>query len=262
MRVNVSTGYRKVMSRMTSTSASASASSSSSPAALKSSLLRLVSAPSPPARADVVALVAELEAINPTDNPATKNDLLTADWSLLWTGAASAEEDELRRSKEGVGAIVSPSARVADEDADKEKNPLGRSLSTIDVNDGAGKPFAKTVANQQNIDAFNGVVSNEASISLFWNAVVLHVIIKGRCSQSDARPDTRLDVVFDDVSFKLGRDKESAANLVTVPLQWANGGRGPEGWVEVTYLDDTLRLGRGDKGSVFVTARRPAGSSK
>lgn len=27
------------------------------------------------------------------------------------------------------------------------------------------------------------------------------------------------------------------------------------GWVETTYLDEDFRVGRGDKGSVFVTAR-------
>ena len=29
-----------------------------------------------------------------------------------------------------------------------------------------------------------------------------------------------------------------------------------QGWVDTTYLDDDLRIGRGDKGSVFVTARQ------
>ena len=34
-------------------------------------------------------------------------------------------------------------------------------------------------------------------------------------------------------------------------LRWVR----PRGWVEVTYLDDTYRIGRGDKGSVFVAVR-------
>lgn len=29
-----------------------------------------------------------------------------------------------------------------------------------------------------------------------------------------------------------------------------------QGWVDTTYLDDDFRIGRGDKGSVFVTARQ------
>lgn len=29
-----------------------------------------------------------------------------------------------------------------------------------------------------------------------------------------------------------------------------------QGWVETTFLDEDLRIGRGDKGSIFVTARQ------
>jgi hypothetical protein len=43
---------------------------------------------------------------------------------------------------------------------------------------------------------------------------------------------------------------------LTVPLGWFNDGKGPEGWLDTTYLDADLRLGRGDKGSTFVTVRR------
>ena len=43
---------------------------------------------------------------------------------------------------------------------------------------------------------------------------------------------------------------------MTLPLDWVNDGKGPEGWLDTTYLDEDLRLGRGDKGSTFVTVRR------
>ncbi len=34
-----------------------------------------------------------------------------------------------------------------------------------------------------------------------------------------------------------------------------------QGWVDTTYLDDDFRIGRGDKGSVFITARQGARQS-
>jgi hypothetical protein len=29
----------------------------------------------------------------------------------------------------------------------------------------------------------------------------------------------------------------------------------PEGWLEITFIDDTLRIGRDDKGNVFLLER-------
>ena len=54
------------------------------------------------------------------------------------------------------------------------------------------------------------------------------------------------------------REVDHRADLFAfaIPLGWINDGKGPEGWLDTTYLDEDMRLGRGDKGSVFVTVRR------
>ena len=57
----------------------------------------------------------------------------------------------------------------------------------------------------------------------------------------------RVDVAFTSFGLKLGALPE-----LRVPVGWAN----LRGWVDTTYLDTDLRLGRGDKGSLFVTARQ------
>jgi hypothetical protein len=31
----------------------------------------------------------------------------------------------------------------------------------------------------------------------------------------------------------------------------------PEGWLDITYLDDKMRIGRDDKGNIFVLERLP-----
>jgi hypothetical protein len=58
-------------------------------------------------------------------------------------------------------------------------------------------------------------------------------------------------VTFESVQIKLG-----PLGPLSIPLKWANGGKGPQGWVDTTYLDEDFRIGRGDKGSIFVAARR------
>lgn len=60
-----------------------------------------------------------------------------------------------------------------------------------------------------------------------------------------AATPTRLDVTFLDFTLELGQLR------LALPLSLL----APRGSVETTFLDDALRIGRGDKGSVFVCAR-------
>ena len=57
----------------------------------------------------------------------------------------------------------------------------------------------------------------------------------------------RLDVAFDAVEISLG-----GAGPLSMSLAFAN----PRGWIETTYVDDDIRTGKGDKGSIFIAARR------
>ena len=44
-----------------------------------------------------------------------------------------------------------------------------------------------------------------------------------------------------------------ASCSIPIPLGWLS----PVGYVDTPYLDDELRISRGDKGSLFVAARVP-----
>jgi hypothetical protein len=121
----------------------------------------------------------------------------------------------------------------------------------------------------------------------------VQVLIQGTCAmvpreqtEGEAR---RLAVTFKAVELRVG-----PLGPLVVPLGWANGGKGPQGcvcstpaarhllcccsysppsrcsavngphlhthplrrWVDTTYVDDEVRVGRGDKGSIFVAARK------
>ena len=88
----------------------------------------------------------------------------------------------------------------------------------------------------QTIDTAAGVAHNVARFKLFGRDGELDV----RGVVTVASP-TRVDVTFD--QFSLG------------PLRIPLTAISPRGWIETTYLDDRVRVGRGDKGSLFVTAR-------
>jgi hypothetical protein len=88
-------------------------------------------------------------------------------------------------------------------------------------------------------------VANEAELELMPGSF-FSVVVGGSAVAGSA---TRLDVQFLDFQLRLGsRDKPLRLEL---PLSLV----APRGSVETTYLDEEVRIGRGDKGSVFVCAR-------
>lgn len=49
-------------------------------------------------------------------------------------------------------------------------------------------------------------------------------------------------------------EAKSRVLAIDLPIPSRNGGE-PQGWLEVTYLDETLRISRGNEGSVFVLVK-------
>ena len=63
--------------------------------------------------------------------------------------------------------------------------------------------------------------------------------------------NVRLAVAFREVRFELG-----AAPPFSAPLGWINDGKGPEGWLDTTYLDeDMLIYKQNDPGGYFVLTK-------
>lgn len=217
----------------------------------------------PEVAAEIESIVASLESINPTKDPATNKELITGKWSLLYTGA-SAEDAAKRAELEGaigsaltevsgssgnvaVDTAAGSSDAAASSDGGSSMKPMGRTISTFSGSAVDNK------GNFQDIDAFKGEVFNRAELALF--GVPLEVKIVASCVPVDPSvtggQSVRLAIAFRNVNLTLG-----PLPTLTISLTWINDGKGPEGWLDTTYLDDDLRLGRGDKGSTFVTVRR------
>ena len=238
--------------------------------------------------AAIESTVRALESMNATRDPATSSKI-SGKWALIYTGASAADAAR-RAAKEGVigsaltevtgssgnvssvksdtknastgnarlarylqgGASADESALpTRDVDAQKKKKkPLGRTIGTLNV-----RRVVENLGNFQDIDLESGVVFNRAELRVLGQSV--KITIEASCAPVAApefgEENVRLAVAFREVRFELG-----AAPPFSAPLGWINDGKGPEGWLDTTYLDDDMRLGRGDKGSTFVTVRRGA----
>ena len=101
---------------------------------------------------------------------------------------------------------------------------------------------------KQSIDTTNARVTNE--IKLDWG----DVIVAGSFRKSDSVP-YRAVVSFDQADIVLASKIKISLGWVFSIVAVARGGRKDNGWLETTYVDDDTRIGRGNKGTMFVLTR-------
>ncbi|MGD1857410.1 MAG: PAP/fibrillin family protein [Leptolyngbyaceae cyanobacterium] len=170
----------------------------------------------PAQKEDILSKVAQLETCNPTPNPLGAPELLNGNWQLLYT-----------TSTELLGIDQVP-------------------LLTL------GSIYQCVRIEQQRI----------------YNLAEIKSALRGLVSVTatfEAVTEKRVNVRFDRAIFGLQSTLgyQNPSQFIDTMQQTAKFGplRGIDfgissnrepGWLEVTYLDSTMRLGRGNQGSVFV----------
>lgn len=166
----------------------------------------------------ILAAIARLEERNPTPQPTTAADKLDGNWRLLYT-----------TSQELLNIDQFPLLK------------LGQIYQCIRAQE----------AKVYNIAEVYGVPWLEGFVSV--------------AAQFEAVSDQRVVVKFD--RFVLGLQRlinyqspdpfiqslETGERLAAIDFKIENRDR--QGWLDITYLDDDLRIGRGNEGSVFVLTK-------
>ncbi|PSS26671.1 Plastid-lipid-associated protein [Actinidia chinensis var. chinensis] len=106
---------------------------------------------------------------------------------------------------------------------------LGDFFQTIDVAE--GKTVNVIMFNVRGLNLFNGQLKIEASFQI--------------ASQS------RVDIKYNSSTITPNQLMNVFQKNYDLLLSIFN----PEGWLEITYVDDTLRIGRDDKGNIFILER-------
>ncbi|KAK9814967.1 hypothetical protein WJX73_003488 [Symbiochloris irregularis] len=179
----------------------------------------------PEQQAEILRLVLELEAASPTRDPAT-SDLINGRWSLLYTGPGREGDVDWEKRTGGV------------------EGPVLSALKPLAANTVRSKGITQV------IDAPQGKVQNIAEFSLVGVDGFLNV--EGTVSPAIPAEKDKSEAVRVDVAFTAFVVKVGALPRLRIPLNWIS----PKGWVDTTYVDEEVRVGRGDKGSVFVTVRQ------
>ncbi|MGK7892061.1 MAG: PAP/fibrillin family protein [Leptolyngbyaceae cyanobacterium] len=166
----------------------------------------------------VLEAIATLESHNPTPHPLDATEQLSGIWRLLYTTS-----DELL----GINRLP--------------LYALGQVYQCIDADD----------AKIYNIAEVNGLMGLDGLVSV--------------AASFTPTSETRVKVQFNRAVFGLqsllqyANPSQFISQLETgkrfAAIDFAIQPREQQGWLEVTYLDEDLRIGRGNQGSVFVLSK-------
>ncbi|MBE9065884.1 PAP/fibrillin family protein [Leptolyngbya cf. ectocarpi LEGE 11479] len=170
----------------------------------------------PEQKTDILSKITQLEGRNPTPNPLAAAELLNGNWQLLYT--------------------------TSDELLGIDRFPL-LALGSI---------YQCVRIEQQriyNLAEIKSVIGGLVSVTATFEAV------------SQQRVNVRFDRAIFGLQSTLGyqnpsqfidaMQQQAQFNLLKGIDFTISSDRDP-GWLEITYLDDTMRIGRGNQGSVFV----------
>ena len=171
----------------------------------------------------VLSAIQELEDCNPTPKPILAKELLEGDWRLLYTNSKSIlglDRFPLFKLGEIYQCIRTTEAKV------------------YNIAEVMGMPFLE------------GVVSVAAKF--------------------EPTSEKRISVMFDRSVIGLQRlfNYKSPSSFIAqletgkkfLPLDFSIDNREQKGWLDTTYLDEDMRIGRGNQGNVFVLTKEKAAS--
>ena len=142
---------------------------------------------------------------------------------------------------------------VSGENGDKESSSSPSSPSNKAGDQ--SKPSKTT----QSIDVKNRRITNRVTKSGFVSSIQVagsYDVDEELLSPSSSSPSFRIVVSFDTCLIELlgGKFNLDLSFLFDLRALTQNGSK-VGGWLETTYVDDTIRIGRGNRGSLFILSR-------
>lgn len=166
----------------------------------------------------ILSAIAQLEDRNPTPRPVEATDLLNGDWRLLYTtsrGILGIDQFPLLK----LGQVYQ-SIRAAE-------------LKVYNIAEVYGLPFLEGVVSVA--ASFQPVSERRVNVKFERSILGFKQFIGYK------QPDEFI------------RQIESGKKFTAIDFNIEN--RDQQGWLDITYLDEDLRIGRGNEGSVFVLTK-------
>ena len=184
--------------------------------------------------------------INPLENQSYSNKPIEVSNEVKEGRSNPILPQGIQNSLEDIGLLRSVTVQDEsdEEDENSNNNNTIKSTQAIDLKKNRIRNVvAFTINNQLPLPFFhNEDDSNNNKVIRGF----ITVDVKGKPNPNDER---KIDVKFDTCRISI---LDTTPKIdVTLPL----GIFGPTGWLRTTYVDDTIRITRGHKGSVFILSR-------
>ncbi|KAL3519409.1 hypothetical protein ACH5RR_017558 [Cinchona calisaya] len=192
-------------------------------------------------RAEVVELITQLEAKNPTPAPTEALTLLNGKWILAYTSFIGLFP-LLSRGTLPLVRVEEISQTIDSESFTVENVVLfAGPLATTSISTNA--KFEVRSPKRVQIKFEEGVIGTPQ----LTDSIVLPENVEVLGQKIDLNPIKSLLTSVQDTASSVAKSISSRP-----PLKFSISNRNAESWLLTTYLDDELRISRGDGGSVFV----------
>lgn len=171
-------------------------------------------------RINILSLVEHLEDDNPHGHPLAQEELLQGDWRLIYT-----------TSKSLLGLNNIPLVNLGQ----IYQCIRPQSQRIINIAEVEGIPFLEGVVAV--VAQFEAVSEKRVNVQ-FERSIITSQRLMGYRSARDLVEQIEGGKRFFPLDFPIPRRSETA-------------------WLEITYLDEDLRLGRGNEGNVFILSKSP-----
>jgi len=185
--------------------------------------------------------------INPLENQSYSNNPIEVNNEVKEGRSNPILPQGIQNSLEDIGLLRSATSNQSsssEDDLNNSNNNTIKSTQAIDLKKNRIRNVvAFTINNPLPLSFFNNKDDNNNNKAIRG---FITVDVKGKPNPNDER---KIDVKFD--SCRISILDTTPKIDITFPL----GIFGPTGWLRTTYVDDTIRITRGHKGSVFILSR-------
>ena len=185
--------------------------------------------------------------INPLENQSYSNNPIEVNNEVKEGRSNPILPQGIQNTLEDIGLLRSATSNQSsssEDDSNNSNNNTIKSTQAIDLKKNRIRNVvAFTINNALPLPFFNNKDDNNNNKAIRG---FITVDVKGKPNPNDER---KIDVKFD--SCRISILDTTPKIDITFPL----GIFGPTGWLRTTYVDDTIRITRGHKGSVFILSR-------